>query len=544
MSKKILTIAVLGSPSVFFSYRKARATFLEGFEYQIDHEIYETSEMDYHFYYLPEMTTLNSDNQNTVLIKKWIEIYQPKRLIQVLKEAPLVPEMNLTAELLSLRIPLMILKHSVDLISSAVPLESYGDFFQLPAIHFDSVNQKQIKYLIHQLKTLPLSHFNRTLGSNEAKQLLEKWSVPRIKGSLKINQLLDKPLLALMSSFIFFIVWFLLTKYLLIDGLGQWLKSALFNTYLLGPLSEFNQPLLAPLATGLMIGLSYVVCFIAPLMFSFYLALFFLKDSGLMNKMQRALMPLLKALGLPYESFAWLFYGPSCHLTFLPQIKKLPPSKQTLALFLTLAGIPCFSQSIVIVNVLLAIHWGYGLLFIGFIFAQAALTTWMIKKLLRVTPSLFIQPYLDFAVPQIKNILKNAFDKTIEFCKNLLPYFLVASLLLSVLDASGGLTFLKTMLNPFLYVLDLPEKTADFFVIGFFQREFGAAKLYYLTNQGELTALQALVSLILMTLFYPCFASLILVIKHFGVKKALKLAVFTGVYAYAMALATSIVFRF
>jgi ferrous iron transport protein B len=175
---------------------------------------------------------------------------------------------------------------------------------------------------------------------------------------------------------------------------------------------------------------------------------------------------------------------------------------------------------------------------------QAALTTWIIKKLLKVSPSLFVQPYIDFEVPSLKKILKNAFQKTIEFCKNLLPYFLGAALLLSILDVSGGLNVLRNFLNPFLFVLDLPEKTADFFVIGFFQREFGAAKLYYLTNQGELTALQALVSLILMTLFYPCFASLMLVIKHFGTRKAFKLALFTGCYAYLVALATSIVFRF
>jgi ferrous iron transport protein B len=423
-------------------------------------------------------------------------------------------------------------------------LESYGDFFQLPVIHLDTVNQKQTREMIEQLKVLPLSHFDRKLGLGEATQLLKKWNKPKILGSLQINKFLDHPLFALLSSAFLFIFWFLLTKYFLVDGLGQWLKSALFNTYLIGPLSEFNQPLLAPIATGVTIGLSYAVCFIAPLMFSFYFAMFFLKQSGLIYKIQRAVAPLLKQLGIPYQSFTWLFYGPSCHLTFLPQIKKLPPDSQTLVLFLTLAGIPCFSQSVVILNVLLAVHWGYGILFIGFILIQAIFATWILKKILRVPSHLYVQPYFDFVIPNLKNIFLTALNKTAQFSKNLLPYFLLASIILSLLDATGGLNILKSILNPFLYVLDLPEKTADFFVIGFFQREFGAAKLYYLTNQGELTALQALVSLILMTLFYPCFASLMLVIKHFGTRKAFKLALFTGCYAYLVALATSIVFRF
>jgi len=541
---KKITVGVIGSPSVFFSFRHAEPSFIEGYEVQINHEIYKSNDTEFHFYYLPEITTLDSDNQNTALIKKWIEVFQPKRLIQVLTDSPLAQEMNLTAELLNLRIPLMVIKQTIDTIDSELPLDHYGDFFQLPVFHLDTVNQKQTTQMIEQLKTLPLSHFNRKLGSEEAKQLLQKWIEPKNSLSPQLNTLLDHHFMTLISSGLLFIVWFLITKYFLVDGLGQWLKSALFNTYLIGPLSEFNQPLLAPLATGLTIGLSYAVCFIAPLMFSFYFVMFALKNSGLIYKIQKAVAPLLKQLGIPYESFSWLFYGPSCHLTFLPQIKKLPPDSQTLALFLTLAGIPCFSQSVVIINVLLAVHWGYGLLFIIFVLAQALFATWVIKKILRVPSHLFIQPYVDFTAPDLKKVFKSALGKTWQFSKNLLPYFLLASILLSTLDASGGLTILKSIINPFLYVLDLPEKTADFFVIGFFQREFGAAKLYYLTNQGELTALQAIVSLILITLFYPCFASLILVTKHFGIKKALKLALLTGSYAYLVALAVSIVFRF
>jgi len=541
---KIINVGVLGSPSVFFSFQKAKPTFLEGYEIQINHEIDESSDTQFHFYYLPEITTLDSDNQHTALIKKWIETYQPKRLIQVLTDAPLVQEMNLTAELLNLRIPLMVIKHTVDSIDSEWPLESYADFFQLPVIHLDTVNQKQTREMIEQLKVLPLSHFDRKLGLGEATQLLKKWSKPKRLGSPTINKFLDHPLAALMSSAFLFAFWFLLTKHFLIDGLGQWLKSFLFNTYLIGPLSEFNQPLLAPVATGLTVGLSYAVCFIAPLMFSFYFSMFFLKQSGLIYKIQRAVTPLLKQLGIPYHSFNWLFYGPSCHLTFLPQIKKLPPDGQTLVLFLTLAGIPCFSQSVVILNVLLAVHWGYGILFIGFILIQAIFATWVLKKILRVPTHLYVQPYFDFIIPDFRNILVTTLKKTSQFSKNLLPYFLLASIILSLLDTTGGLNILKSLLNPFLYVLDLPEKTADFFVIGFFQREFGAAKLYSLTNQGELTALQAIVSLILMTVFYPCFASLVLVVKHFGFKKAFKLAALTGGYAYLIALAVSIVFRF
>lgn len=222
----------------------------------------------------------------------------------------------------------------------------------------------------------------------------------------------------------------------------------------------------------------------------------------------------------------------------------MPQAQQTLALFFTLAGVPCFSQSVVILNVLLAIHWGYGLLFMVFIFSQAVFATWIMKKLLNVPSALYLQPYGEFVLPVWNDILKAALHKTLSLSKNLLPYFLSASILLAIVDSSGGLTVIKNLLGPFLYILDLPEKTADFFVIGFFQREFGAAKLYYLTNQGELTALQAITSLILITLFYPCFASLMIVIKHFGIKKALKLTLLTGGYAFLVALLVSIVFRF
>ncbi|MCI0469088.1 MAG: ferrous iron transporter B, partial [Nitrospirae bacterium] len=58
-------------------------------------------------------------------------------------------------------------------------------------------------------------------------------------------------------------------------------------------------------------------------------------------------------------------------------------------------------------------------------------------------------------------------------------------------------------------------------ILGFLRRDYGAAGLFKMAQQGELTPLQSVVSLVTMTLFIPCLASFFMIIKERGMKTAL-----------------------
>jgi ferrous iron transport protein B len=66
-------------------------------------------------------------------------------------------------------------------------------------------------------------------------------------------------------------------------------------------------------------------------------------------------------------------------------------------------------------------------------------------------------------------------------------------------------------------LLKLPPETATAFLMGMIRRDFGAAGLYSIT----MTQQQVLVSLVVMTLFVPCIAAVLVIFKERGTKNAL-----------------------
>ena len=65
-----------------------------------------------------------------------------------------------------------------------------------------------------------------------------------------------------------------------------------------------------------------------------------------------------------------------------------------------------------------------------------------------------------------------------------------------------------------------PRGLADAFLIGFLRRDYGAAGLFMLARDGLMTPEQVVVSLIVITLFVPCIANLMVIIKEHGGKVA------------------------
>jgi ferrous iron transport protein B len=82
--------------------------------------------------------------------------------------------------------------------------------------------------------------------------------------------------------------------------------------------------------------------------------------------------------------------------------------------------------------------------------------------------------------------------------------------------------------------LRLPVEAADAFLIGFLRRDYGAAGLFVMQRAGELSAIQTIVSLTVITLFIPCIANLFMIIKERGLKTAMWMSGFIIVYAFGI----------
>jgi Fe2+ transport system protein B len=71
--------------------------------------------------------------------------------------------------------------------------------------------------------------------------------------------------------------------------------------------------------------------------------------------------------------------------------------------------------------------------------------------------------------------------------------------------------------------LGLPARATEAFLVGFLRRDYGAAGLYRLQQEGLLNLRQVTVSLVLITLFMPCIAQWLMMFKERGWRAALGL---------------------
>ena len=78
--------------------------------------------------------------------------------------------------------------------------------------------------------------------------------------------------------------------------------------------------------------------------------------------------------------------------------------------------------------------------------------------------------------------------------------------------------------------LGLPDETSKIFLFGFFRRDYGAAGLYEI--QDSLNWVQLTVAAVTLTLFVPCIAQFLIMIKERGLKTALFMFVFILFFAF------------
>jgi ferrous iron transport protein B len=98
-------------------------------------------------------------------------------------------------------------------------------------------------------------------------------------------------------------------------------------------------------------------------------------------------------------------------------------------------------------------------------------------------------------------------------------------------------------MRPILGALGLPAETAQVFLLGFFRRDYGAAGLFDLSQAGALDGIQIAVAAVTLTLFIPCVAQFLMMIKERGAKTAFFMLAFITPFALGAGFLVNLVLR-
>jgi len=122
-------------------------------------------------------------------------------------------------------------------------------------------------------------------------------------------------------------------------------------------------------------------------------------------------------------------------------------------------------------------------------------------------------------LPIFGNVLKKTAGRLKWYLVEVIPLFLVGTFLMFSLEKLGALPAIIRAGEPLVSGwLGLPPEASAAFVMGFLRRDFGATGLFAMS--ASLSPIQAVVGMITITLFIPCFASLMMMVKEQGLKTA------------------------
>jgi len=274
---------------------------------------------------------------------------------------------------------------------------------------------------------------------------------------------------------------------------------------------------------------TYLLGVILPLVAGFYLLLALLEDSGYLPRIAALADRSLTALGLNGRAVIPLILGLGC-VTMGTLTTRILGSKRErfIATALMAIAVPCSAQIAVIAGLLAAAGPVYTALYVLFLLAIFTLVGTALNKLVPGTSTDLLIDLPSLRVPRLENVVRKSATKVWNFMKEVALFFAVGALAVSVLQVTGVLDWIITAAAPLTVGwLQLPAEAATAFVMGFVRRDFGATGFFAM----DLTSTQLLVGMITITLFVPCIASAMVILKERG------WAYFAGLFAASIGVA-------
>jgi ferrous iron transport protein B len=200
------------------------------------------------------------------------------------------------------------------------------------------------------------------------------------------------------------------------------------------------------------------------------------------------------------------------------------PKERLIAVLLLALGIPCSAQLATILGILGGVSFAALMTLFTVVVVQMFLVGFLAARALPGERSEFIMELPPLRVPQIRNVIYKTLLRVRWYLGEAVPLFLVGTALLFGLSRLGLLDSITRAAEPLVVgLLGLPEKASAVFIMGFLRRDYGAAGLFLMARSGELDAVQAVVALTVMTLFVPCVANFLMMVKEQGWKPAVSI---------------------
>ena len=349
---------------------------------------------------------------------------------------------------------------------------------------------------------------------------------------LSIKPVTGIPIAVLVMAFVFYIVRFigenligyvfepLFDLYLpLLDGLGNIVGSGILGKILIGTLidGEINfVESMGLLSTGLFVPIGMVL----PYVFAFYLILGFLEDCGYLPRLATLVDNIMHRLGMHGLAIIPMLLGLGCNVPGALSTRILETKRQRfIAMTLMAIAVPCIAQ-IAIVFGLLGKHGAYALgIFFITLFVVWFVLGFILNRIIKGdSPETFMEipPY---RIPHFESLIKKLLMRMKYFMTEAIPYVFLGVLIVNILYVSGIIDIISNITAPVIVnILGLPKEAVASLVIGFLRKDIAVGMLLPL----GLTVKQLIISSVVLTMYFPCIATFVILFKELGFKDMIK----------------------
>ncbi len=288
----------------------------------------------------------------------------------------------------------------------------------------------------------------------------------------------------------------------------------------------------------LSLGLSNAIITVLPILSVFFIMLHILEDIGYLPNLSVLTKRIFERIGLSGAAIMPLVLGFGCKTMATLTTKSLHSKRERyIAIYLIAFAIPCAPQMGLNMSILGRIGiTAFIITFSVLTFVEIAAGLTLNKMLRREEKSDFIQELPPMRLPNPKAILVKTYYRLYWFLKEAIPVFVYAALALFTIDKLGILGATKRALSPVLKgFLGLPLEMLDALILCMARHEAAAALIINLVEGGKLNYVQCIVAVTIATMFVPCFANIMAMIKELGAKRALTMAVVINVSSFLIA---------
>ena len=278
-----------------------------------------------------------------------------------------------------------------------------------------------------------------------------------------------------------------------------------------------------------------------PYILPFYVLLYLLEDWGYIARISFLMDKLMHKMGIHGKACMSFIIGLGCNVPGCLSCRIMESKRERFITAVLVTLVPCSAVSVIVFGLVgkyVGLLWALGL----YVFATILIfiVGKISSKLMIGEPIELIMPMPDYKTPQVRTILLQTWEALKEFIYIAAPIVIISGIVIQAINLAGWMPAIASVMSPVTVSwLGLPAVTGILLIFGILRKELILVMLAaYLgtTNFSDVLTSTQMITLAVVSMFYvPCVATISVLWKEYGWKKALMIALTETLFAIVLA---------